>query len=175
MMRLQVTVELSGEIVEDTVLNVTDGLRLGEHEEAVVAFPGLDIVLSSSPDDVVLIRGHRLRDGDCYTLTEGNVRVTMRPVIGAWLARNKPWQGDLTLPVLLMAVILFTLTAQTMVQVFEASPDVSDGVARTVEAWLLPPELRAAPNEPSTVQPTWARSDGIDRRPAVHFQDRVSQ
>lgn len=174
-MRLQVTVELSGEIVEDTVLNVTDGLRLGQHDEAVVAFPGMDVVLSTAADDVVVVRGHRLRDGDAFTLSEGNVRVTLRPVIGAWLPRTIPWKGDVTLPVMLVAVILMTLTAQTISQVVVAKADVSDGVARTVEAWLLPPELRATADEHPVVQPTWARGNELERRPTVQYRDQVSE
>lgn len=165
-MRLQVTVRLADEIVEDTVLTVTDGLRLGEHERATVAFPGLDVVLSKdADDDVVVVRGHRLRAGESYCLSHGEVSVTLVPVAQSRLGRNPLWRGDIALPVLLLAVILATLSAQALQDVLHANADVSEGVARGVEALLLPESLRTPADEPPVVQPSWTLPErGFDVR-----------
>lgn len=159
-MRLQVTVRLRDEIIEDTVLTVTDGLRLGEHDEAVVAFPGLDLVLSLDADqDVLVVRGHRLAAGERYSLSHGPVEVTLLPVAEARLARSPLWRGDIALPVLLLAVILLTLSVQAAHEVVLAHSDVSEGVARGLEALLLPEELRTPEDQPPVVQPSWTRPD----------------
>lgn len=139
-MRLQVSVQLRGEIIEDTVVPVSDGLRLGEHPRAAVAFPGLDLVLQRD-DDAVLVRGHRLVDGDSFEIGVEDTIVTLSPVTEALLARTPFYRGDMVLPVVLLAMILSTLTYQTVQDVIVAKADVSEGVVRTVEALLLPPRV----------------------------------
>jgi hypothetical protein len=158
-MRLQVSVQLRGEIIEDTVVHVADGLRLGEHPRAAVAFPGLDLVLQRD-EDAVLVRGRRLVDGESLELGVDDVVVTLRPVTEALLARTPFYRGDMVLPVVLLAMVLSTLTFQTVQDVLIAKADVSQGVARTVEALLLPPRpddtapaIADVRREPPLVQP----------------------
>jgi len=169
-MRLQVTVQLHEEIIEDTVVDVTDGMRLGEHDEARVAFPGLDVVLSrDASDDVLVVRGHRLRPGERYELSRGSVKVTLAPLAQGRLERTPLWRGDITLPVLLVAIVLFSLSLQAAHEVLLANPDVSEGVARNVEALILPEELRTPDDEPPVVQPSWTRPQTY--RPSVRFEE----
>ncbi len=162
-MRLRVRVELCGEVIEDGVVRVSDGLRLGEHDDAVVAFPGLDLLLQHDPGaDAVRVRGHRLRPGERLQLGVDDVVVHLEPVAEALLPRTPLWRGDIALPVLLLATILLTLTLQTATEVLNAKADVSSAVVRRVEALLLPPEVdppgarpapAPAPAGPRTIPP----------------------
>ena len=164
-MRLQVTVHLHDEVVEDKVIDATDGLRLGEHDEAVVAFPGLDVLLSlDKNDDVIVVRGHRLRPGERYELSRGPVKVALSPVATERRVERIPlWRGDITLPVLLVAMVLATLSMQAAWDVLAANADVSDGVARGVEALILPEQLRSPEDEPPLIRPAWARPVTYER------------
>ena len=167
-MRLQVSVQLRGEIIEDTVVHVSDGVRLGEHPRAAVAFPGMDLVLQRD-EDAVLVRGRRLVDGDSFEIGVEDTIVTLRPVTEALLPRTPSYRGDMVLPVVLLAMILSTLTLQTMHDVLVAKADVSAGVARTVEALLLPPRVQ----EPKLDAPTALPAAPQWQPPGARYIDSI--
>jgi hypothetical protein len=154
-LRLHVTVQLRGEIIEDTVLRVVDGLRLGEHESAVVGFPGLDLVLRLH-DDAIIVRGQRLRDGDTLDLGFDDVRVHLRalsPAIGVRAAEAFwPDRVDLSLPIWIASLVLISLSVGTVQGVLARKPEVSSGLAagvtRTVELLLLPAAVREKGRRP---------------------------
>jgi len=159
LLRLHVTVTLRGEIIEDTVLRVVDGVRLGEHEDAVVGFPGLDLVLRLH-EDTVVIRGRALRDGDRMEVGVEDVLVRFQ-ALAPRLGREQFRVGlgasriDLALPLLLASLILISLSAATLRGVLDRQPEVSrslaGGVTKTIEALLLPAELRDIPGRPPVV------------------------
>lgn len=164
-MRLHVTVQLRGEIVDDVVVPVVDGMRIGEHPSAVVPFPGLDLVFQTDEDEAVRVREHRLVDGQAVEFGVDEVRVTVTPVSEVLLPRTPIWRGDIALPVLMLAAILLTLGGQTARDVLVAKADVSAGVARTVEAWLLPPSLRFTSDPVQPPAPTVAVDPDAPRDP----------
>jgi len=155
-MRLHVSVLLDGVVVEDTVVAATAGARLGEHDDAVVAFPGADLVIHRDADGL-RIRGHRLDEGACLELPLGRVdRASLRVVIRALPADRASFRPrlpfDVALPVLIGAIVLLMLGSQAATQALNSKADVSVGVARAVEALLLPPDLRRIePTAPRTI------------------------
>jgi len=73
---LSVNVRLHGEVVEDTVLRVGRTVRIGEADEARVAFPGADLMVVRAGERL-LVRGRALEEGDSLELSLGVVDVTV--------------------------------------------------------------------------------------------------
>ncbi|NOY27300.1 MAG: tetratricopeptide repeat protein [Oligoflexia bacterium] len=73
---LSVSVRLYGEVVEDQVLRVGRMARIGEADDAVVSFPGADLVIVRAGDRL-LVRGRALEEGDALELSLGAVDVTV--------------------------------------------------------------------------------------------------
>lgn len=174
-MRLHVSVQLAGTVVEDTVITVLHGLRLGEHPDAVVSFPGADLVVHLEPDGV-RIRGHRLIDGQPLSLDLDPVQVELALVHGERMRSSTVLPVDGALPVLIAAIVLLMLTSQAAHQALQHKADVSAGVARAVEALLLPPDLRVlAEPEPVPVvisePPSWT----VPVRYVDHPEPQVEQ
>ena len=71
MAKLHVIVSYHGQVVEDRVVKIQDPVRLGERPDAVVAFPGADIVVTQVDGDICW-RGRRLREGDTASLSLGD-------------------------------------------------------------------------------------------------------
>lgn len=72
--KLRVTVYIGDALVEDKVVIVKNHVRLGESIEAVVSFPGGDLIVNRVGDDLVW-RGRRLAVGQCATYSNGDVAV----------------------------------------------------------------------------------------------------
>lgn len=149
-MRLHVRVELDGVIIDDTVVAATHGARLGEHDDAIVAFPGADLVVHREPEGV-RIRGQRIREGETLRLTLGAVRVTLTPTAPPRPAFAPRLPVDAAMPILVASIVLVMLASQNVRQVLHDKADVSAGVARRVEALLLPPDLRRLDPPPRTI------------------------
>lgn len=155
-MRLHVSVSLDDTVIDDTVVSVTHGVRLGDHDDAVVAFPGADLVLHRDADGF-RVRGHRLTDAAPVVLDLGQVdgaalRVVLQPLAPERTSYRPRVPVDGALPILVGAVILLMLGSQAATQAISSKADVSVGVARAVEALLLPPDLRRIePAAPRTI------------------------
>jgi hypothetical protein len=146
-MRLSVTVSLGDTVLDDAVIQVGDGVRIGEHPDAAVSFPGLDLSMCRDGDGV-RIRGVYLGEGEVREFEAGelHVRVELLPDVYRPFPVTVPI--DAGLPVILGSIILLMLTSQAAQITLERKADVSVGVARAVEALLLPPDLRVL-TEPS--------------------------
>ena len=157
-MRLHVSVAIGENVVQDEVLEVVDGLRIGEHDDAAVCFPGADLIASRHGAGL-RIGGHRLLEGETLKLHFGEIRITLDLMSPdpSRTARTLPF--DVALPILLAGVVLLMLTSQVAQQVLVQKADASAQVARAVEALLLPPEVRVL-GPPQTFVPR-----DIDRLP----------
>ena len=169
-MRLHVTVQLRGELIEDVVVPVRDGMRLGSHPEAAVAFPG-DDVLVQLREERVWVRGRSLGDGDCLAMRLDDVHVRIEPVTEVLLSRGPVWRGDIRLAVALAAVVLLTMSGQTLRQVLVAKADVSEGVVNRVEALLLPERVELPEAQPEPER--WPVEHHVEA-PAVRYVEQTA-
>ena len=82
MTHLYVRVRLHGALVEQRLLPLTDGMRLGEAADAVVSFPGADLLVQVV-DDRLRVRGRDLGPGDLLTMELGPVQVAIEVLSSA--------------------------------------------------------------------------------------------
>ncbi|MFT7521258.1 MAG: hypothetical protein ACI9MC_003409 [Kiritimatiellia bacterium] len=167
-MRLHVTVQLHGELIEDVVVPVRDGMRLGDHDDAVVAFPGVDLIVQQG-DERVMVRGRWLCDGDRLEFRRDNVSVLLRPVSEVMLPRVPIWRGDIRLAVALAAVVVLAMSGRTLGQVLEAKSDVSEGMVQRVEALLLPQRVQLP-----EATPVQLSIDASYEAPAVRYIEQTA-
>jgi hypothetical protein len=137
-------------LVEQRLVPLTDGMRLGEAAEAAVAFPGADLVLQVV-DGRLRVRGHDLGCGDLLTMDLGPVEVSLEVLDAAspWerLARRAgqavgfpgTWP-DPRLLVATLAVALAVACAEAWSDFVTRDPRATEGVAHLLEALasLLP-------------------------------------
>ncbi|TVQ93112.1 MAG: hypothetical protein EA397_04890 [Deltaproteobacteria bacterium] len=140
-MRLHVSIAIGENVVQDEVLDVVDGLRIGEHDDAAVCFPGADLIASRHGAGL-RIGGHRLIEGETLRLHYGEIRVTLDLMSPDPSKTPRTIPFDVAMPILLAGVVLLMLTSQVAQQVLIQKADTSSQVARAVEALLLPPEVR---------------------------------
>jgi hypothetical protein len=140
-MRLRVCVRLDGVLIDDAVIRASHGVRVGEHDDALVSFPGADLVVHRE-SEAIRVRGHRIRDGETLTMHLGAVRVDLTAFTADRPAFRPRFPVDAAMPIMLAAIILLTLASQNLSEALSQKADVSVGVARAVEALLLPPDLR---------------------------------
>lgn len=76
---LAVTVRLRGRVVDHRVVRVDRAARIGEAFDAVVGFPGADLIILRQGDRL-LVRGSPLGEGDELRLELGAVDVTLAHV-----------------------------------------------------------------------------------------------
>lgn len=91
---LHVTVRLGEHIVEDQVISVRDVVRLGEHEGALVGFPGASVAVCRVGQELD-VRGRRLGEGDSTTLDLGQVHVRLDHLVPESVIRPGPMPMDL--------------------------------------------------------------------------------
>jgi hypothetical protein len=72
--RLYVSVRLHGLVVDERAMPLYDGLRLGESPRAELSFPGADVLLRCTEDEV-WVRGRRLGPGDTLQMSLGAVHL----------------------------------------------------------------------------------------------------
>ena len=76
MSHLYVSVRLYGAVVDERLLPVCGVMRLGEGDDALVPFPGADLVVRSGPEGV-WVRGRLLEPGESTSIALGAVQVTL--------------------------------------------------------------------------------------------------
>ncbi len=87
---LAVTVRLNGFIVEDRVLPVHRLVRIGEAEDAEVAFPGADVTVVRMGDRLAL-RSRTLEEGEEMHISLGHLEITVEHTMQASLPSE--WRG----------------------------------------------------------------------------------
>lgn len=106
MAHLHVSVRYQGMVVEDRVVPVYDGMRLGEHLRAEVSFPGADVAVRKAGERL-MIRGLWVAEGEQVELYLGQVQVSMEHVHATRLRRPGGLRGDMRILVATAAVALF--------------------------------------------------------------------
>ena len=91
MTHLYVSVRLHGTVVDERILPLHDGLRLGEAPDAAIPFPGADLILRMV-DGKLWVRGRALGVGDRLDMSLGAVDLVVEVLDRAfgwtWLARR---------------------------------------------------------------------------------------
>jgi tetratricopeptide (TPR) repeat protein len=112
--KLHVTIAYNGQIVEDRVLNIQESVRLGEAADAVLSFPGADILVSCVDGDISW-RGRRLREGDRASLDMGPLRLRVEHIWPERLRYSSAFSGmDLAFLLVLLGVTVSGMWIDTL-------------------------------------------------------------
>lgn len=90
MSHLYVSVRLYGAVVDERLLPVCEVIRLGDGEDALVPFPGADLVVRRGAEGL-WVRGRLLEAGEQTSIALGPVQVTLEVLE----KEPKPHRGDL--------------------------------------------------------------------------------
>ena len=113
MAKLHVIVSYHGQVVEDRVVKIQDPVRLGERPDAVVAFPGADIVVTQVDGDICW-RGRRLREGDTASLALGDFVVDVEHIWPERMSYSQAFSGlDLRFVLVLLGVTVTGMWVDT--------------------------------------------------------------
>lgn len=102
---LRVSVRWQGRVVEDRVLDVRGGVRIGDEPESAVPFPGASILIEREGPYLVT-RGHRLAEGDQTSLCLGSVSVLLEHQAQERALRPMALPFDVRFGFMAMAVIV---------------------------------------------------------------------
>jgi hypothetical protein len=138
MTHVVVTIRYLGSVVEQRLIRLRDGLRLGDTTAAEVSFPGATLVLRHDARGWT-VGGHRLVPGRSLVLEFGAFEVSLEGVTGAPNHRLGDDGPDLRLLVATLALVLLGAWADTATRVADRNP----AVRATIQALLLRPEAPA--------------------------------
>ncbi len=183
MTHLYVSVRLHGIVVEQRLLPIVDGLRLGESPDAAIRFPGADLLLRVV-DGRLRVRGRELGVGDTLGMELGPVSLHLEAHDCAygltWLSRRlenalggRPTLPDARLLLASAAIALGAASADAMTRFVRVDPVAS----AQVQAWrdaFGPTDARnaqiEAPEQPATPEPEAPPLPRDAPSPPVGFQ-----
>jgi hypothetical protein len=125
---LVVRVKLYGAVVEERVVPVLREVRLGEADDAVVSFPGADLLVRRHGRRLK-IRGRYLTEGACWSLWFGAVGVeleTLQPRLFPTIPSDLP---DMRFLVAVGAVALIGAFADSVQSFATTNPEVAEQLA----------------------------------------------
>jgi len=158
---------LHGQVIEERVVAIRDPIRIGEHPDAVVGFPGADILISCVDGDICW-RGRRLREGDRATLEVGNLLVEVEHLWPERIRYSRPFGGvDFAFGLLLLGVMVTGLWVDTFNRVNQVNTrgnylaeigEYREEFSRN-RVWLAEPvrssAVQATETEATTQAPIW--------------------
>ena len=167
MARLHCILSLHGQVIEERVILIRDPVRIGEHPDAVVGFPGADVLISCVDGDICW-RGRRLREGDRAALEVGNLLVEVEHLWPERIRYSRPFGGvDFAFGLLLLGVMVTGLWVDTFNRVTEVNTrghylaeigEYREEFSKK-RAWLADPTrssaVQATESEESNEKPVW--------------------
>jgi tetratricopeptide (TPR) repeat protein len=112
--KLHVTIAYHGQIIEDRILSIHETVRLGEAPDALISFPGADLLVSCVDGDISW-RGRRLREGDRAALDLGALRVQVEHLCPERIRYSKAFAGfDLAFVLILLGVTVSGMWIDTL-------------------------------------------------------------
>jgi len=112
--KLHVTIAYHGQIIEDRILNIQESVRLGDSADAVLSFPGADILVSCVDGDISW-RGRRLREGDRASLELGPLSLQVEHVWPERLRYSHAFSGmDMAFLLVLLGVTVSGMWIDTL-------------------------------------------------------------
>ncbi len=155
MTHISVIVRFLGAVVEERVVRLRDGMRIGDAVGAVVSFPHISLVICHDSLGWT-VSGHRMVPGRHLVLSYGDFEVALEGVTELPARRSADHSPDIRLLVATLALMLSAAWLDTMGRVLDHNPEL----ARGIQALLVAPEPVAgvALAGVGDAEPAWDRA-----------------